>query len=273
MSRDEPTALDCFFCGKPLDRKERIENPVLKFIRVLWHCPHCGREYWKKYGEDTLTSKRERRGRWHGYNPGMSLPKVEPLTLGRKPRPFDSDDWIFEIKHDGFRSLAYIENHHCRLVSRNGNEFKSFPALAEWIGEHLDVKNAILDGEIACLDMFGRSLFNKLFFRKRESTFLPQFCAFDLLWLNGRDARGLPLLERKHLLQGIVPKKPSRIQYMSHWEGESTRLFKLICDLDLEGIVAKRKDSLYNPGARRPAWFKIKNRDYTQAVGREEFFK
>ena len=77
-------------------------------------------------------------------------------------------------------------------------------------------------------------MFNKPFFRKRESTFLPRFCTFDLLSLNGRDLRGLPLLERKRLLQKIVPKGPTRLHYMSHIDGEITRFFKMICSFDLE---------------------------------------
>jgi bifunctional non-homologous end joining protein LigD len=203
----------------------------------------------------------------------MSLPTFQPMTLTRKAKPFNAADWIFEIKHDGFRSLAYVENHMCRLVSRKGNLFTSVSVLSEWIGQHLNVDNAVLDGEIVCLDIFGRSLFNKLLFRKHEPNFRLCFCAFDLLWLNGKDVRNLSLIDRKGLLETIVPKKPSRVLYMTHVEEDGTRLFELSCQLDLEGIVAKQKDSLYEPSTRKPAWLKIKNRNYSQAEGREEFFR
>jgi bifunctional non-homologous end joining protein LigD len=82
------------------------------------------------------------------------------MRLFRRPEPFDSDDYIFELKIDGFRSLAYIENGQCDLVSRNGKTFLNFKDLAQWIGENLHVENAVIDGEIACVDDSGRSIFN-----------------------------------------------------------------------------------------------------------------
>src|SRR5262245_52135746 len=118
--------------------------------------------------------------------------KMRPMRLSRRIEPFDSDDYIFELKIDGFRSLAYIENGLCDLVSRNGNTFRNFKDLAQWIGDHLRVENAVVDGEIACVDDFGRSVFNDLLFRRRECVFF----AFDLLFLNGEDLRTLPLIER-----------------------------------------------------------------------------
>jgi len=88
------------------------------------------------------------------------------MRLSRRPEPFDSDDYIFELKIDGFRSLAYIENGQCDLVSRNGNTFRNFKDLALWIGENLRVESAVLDGEIACVDDSGRSVFSDLLFRR-----------------------------------------------------------------------------------------------------------
>src|SRR5438876_10891540 len=73
-----------------------------------------------------------------------------------------------EIKHDGFRTLAYIQNGECDLVSRNGNTFRNFKDLAQWIGENFRVESAVIDGEIVCVDEHGRSVFNDLLFRRRE---------------------------------------------------------------------------------------------------------
>ena len=87
---------------------------------------------------------------------------VRLIRLSRRLEPFDSDQFIFELKIDGFRSLAYIENSKCDLVSRNGNTFRNFKDLAQWIGEHLNVENAVMDAEIACVDELGRSVFNDL---------------------------------------------------------------------------------------------------------------
>ena len=134
---------------------------------------------------------------------------------------------------------------------------------------NLRVENAVIDGEIACVDDTGRSIFNDLLFRRRECLFF----AFDLLHLNGEDLRGLPLLERKSRLRRLLRRQRAGILYVDHIERDGQRLFEKVCDLDLEGIVAKRKDSQYRAAEKpSPYWIKIKNRNYTQAEGREELF-
>ena len=95
------------------------------------------------------------------------LPTISPLKLIRKTEPFDHPDWIFELKHDGFRSIAYISGDGCRLVSRRSNRFRSFNLLSESLG-NLPVIDAVLDGELVCLDNDGRSLFNELMFRRSQ---------------------------------------------------------------------------------------------------------
>jgi bifunctional non-homologous end joining protein LigD len=142
------------------------------------------------------------------------------MRLSRRPEPFDSDDYIFELKIDGFRSLAYVENGQCDLVSRNGSTFRNFRDLAQWIGGNLRVESAVIDGEIACVDDAGRSIFNDLLFRRRECLFF----AFDLLHLNGEDLRGLPLVERKSRLKRLLRRKRSRIIYVDHIEKHGQRL-------------------------------------------------
>ena len=95
----------------------------------------------------------------------------------------------------------------------------------------------------------------------------PAFCAFDLLWLNGRDLRGLPLLERKQMLQPLITPP---LLYVGHVERRGVDFFKAACRLDLEGIVAKASKGLYQSDAT--TWIKIKNPSYSQAAGRREFF-
>jgi bifunctional non-homologous end joining protein LigD len=129
------------------------------------------------------------------------------MRLSRRPEPFDSDDYVFELKIDGFRALAYIENGQCDFVSRNGNRFRNFKDLAQWTGENLRVESAVIDGEIACVDDTGRSIFNDLLFQRRECLFF----AFDLLHLNGEDLWGLPLVERKAGLKRLLRRKPSAV--------------------------------------------------------------
>src|SRR5262249_32829856 len=110
------------------------------------------------------------------------LSKFQPIRLSRRAEPFDSSDFIYEIKHDGFRALASVQAGECQLVSRNGNVFRGFRELSEWIGRRLKV-DAILDGEIVVLDEYGRSQFNDLLFHRGSQ----YFYAFDLLLLNGED--------------------------------------------------------------------------------------
>jgi bifunctional non-homologous end joining protein LigD len=179
------------------------------------------------------------------------------------PKPFDDPDYIFELKHDGFRALAYIENGECKLISRNLNNLR-FNSLKTTLAK-LPVQNAILDGEIVCLDKDGVSRFNELFNRGSE----PVFYAFDLLWLNDDDARHSPLMTRKKRLQALVQSsRCERLMYAHHIERHGKRLFEEICARDLEGIVAKRGHGIYKDNGL--GWLKIKNRAYSQAEGRHE---
>src|SRR5438876_979425 len=104
------------------------------------------------------------------------MPHIEALPLVRRPLPFSHPDWLFELKYDGFRALAYIDRSAARLVSRKGNAFTTFSDLRVNLQRVLP-RPAILDGEIACLDGQGHSHFNRLLFRRG----IPLFCAFDLL--------------------------------------------------------------------------------------------
>jgi bifunctional non-homologous end joining protein LigD len=152
------------------------------------------------------------------------------------------------------------------LVSRNLRHFKSFDHLKKSL-DKLPVQNAILDGEVVCVDSNGVSQFNKLMSRKGK----PVFYAFDLLWLNGDDLRSLPLIERKRWLHELVQgSRCDAIIYAQHIEGLGIGLFEEICARDLEGIVAKRKRGVYKNNGL--GWKKIKNPKYSQAEGRHDLF-
>ena len=173
------------------------------------------------------------------------------------------------MKYDGFRALAHLDPSGVRLVSRNGNRFASFTTLCASLEFFLKARSAVLDGEIVCLDEEGHSQFNELLFRRGT----PQFCAFDLLWLNGRDLRDSPLIERKRSLRRLIPAGCDALLYVDHIEGEGERLFELARERDLEGIVAKHRHSRYTAENGNPAWAKIKNRRYSQMIGRDELFE
>ena len=198
------------------------------------------------------------------------LHNPRPIRLSRRAEPFDSDEYLYELKIDGFRALAHICDGKGELISRNGNVFRGFAELATWIAEHLKVADAVLDGEIACIDGKGRPIFKDLLFRKSSCIFV----AFDLLYLNGKDLRTLPLIERKRQLRKLLRRRRSRILYLDHVENDGKLLFEQIVKMDLEGMVCKRKSSPYRATEKpSPHWIKVKNPRYSQAEAREELFE
>src|SRR2546427_5624074 len=166
------------------------------------------------------------------------------MPLLRRAAPFDDPDWIFELKYDGFRALTIIENRRAQLLSRNGHPFASFSALAESISDSLPNARAIIDGEICSLDRRGRPQFKNLLFRRGN---LPCFFAFDLLTRDGRDLRTERLIDRKQELRRLLATVPvdAPLKYVDHVDDSGTTLFQRICELDLEGVVAKHKSSPY----------------------------
>jgi bifunctional non-homologous end joining protein LigD len=188
------------------------------------------------------------------------------MALERMREPFGDPDWIFELKYDGFRALAHV-GAQVELVSRRGRQYRQFEELRRAIREDLAVREAVIDGEIVCLDQEGRPQFVELLRRRGE----PVFIAFDLLTLDGRDLRELPLLERKQKLRRIIPGESTSLLYLDHIEGRGRDLFAEVCARDLEGVVGKLKHAPYR--ATLPSsWAKILNPGYSQANGRGGIF-
>ena len=160
-----------------------------------------------------------------------------------------------------------IERGAARLLSRNGNWFKSFTILCDSLASDMNVRSAVLDGEIVCLDKQGCAQFNRLLYRRGD----PRFYAFDLLFLNGRDLRKLPLVERKARLRDIVPAQRSPVLFCDYIEASGDELFEVVCARDLEGIVAKWKLGQYVSGPET-SWITITNPAYSQMQGRREQF-
>src|SRR5205823_5412761 len=151
------------------------------------------------------------------------------MPLARLHAPFDHPDWMFELKYDGFRALAYVDRGHVRLISRRENVYKSFPGLCDALAVELDSRSAVLDGEIVYLDDDGRPKFYSLLRRRGPQ----RFAAFDLLWLDGRDLRMLPLLERKRRLRALIAANAACLLYVDHVDGAGTDFYRLTCEQDL----------------------------------------
>jgi bifunctional non-homologous end joining protein LigD len=164
--------------------------------------------------------------------------------------PFDNPDYIFELKHDGFRALAYVDARECRLVSRNLRSLR-FEYLRAALGK-LRVKNAIIDGEIVCLDANGISQFNALLTTKGHDA--AAFYAFDLIWLNGADLRLKPLMERKARLRELVRKsRCPRLLYAQHVEGGGKRVVQRNLPLRSGRYRGETKDGDVSGGPPRLA--------------------
>ncbi|PYV70112.1 MAG: hypothetical protein DMG97_20105, partial [Acidobacteria bacterium] len=144
--------------------------------------------------------------------------------------------------------------------------------LAESISDSLPNVRAVIDGEICSLDRRGRPQFKNLMFHRGNP---PCFFAFDLLWNVGKDYRRDALVDRKQELRRLLARSPaiSPLKYTEYIDGHGAALFQRVCELDLEGVVAKQKFGPYVTEREQSTWFKILNRRYSQKDGREELFE
>jgi bifunctional non-homologous end joining protein LigD len=186
------------------------------------------------------------------------------LHEGRKPHPFNQPGWLYELKFDGYRLVAGVDQGRVVLNTRNGADAtKWFPEIVEGLsalagGPH------ILDGEVCVLDDIGRSNFDRLQDRARRRRWYEGcdpvvFCAFDLLARDGRSLIALPLEARKKLLRELLGPKSAGAMYVGDFPAEQGAiLYSQANALKLEGLVAKRAGSIYVPGVRSPDWIKCK---------------
>jgi bifunctional non-homologous end joining protein LigD len=190
----------------------------------------------------------------------------KPMLATLVDKAFNDKGWIYEIKWDGYRAVAEWQNKKLRLYSRNGLSFaEKFPLVADAVKQISH--DAILDGEIVVHDENGNPSFQKLQ-HYEDNTDLPiKYYVFDILFLNKKDLRDLPLLKRKELLQDLLSKtKNDIIQYCDHIHEHGIQFFKLAKEKNLEGIIAKNAQSLYLCGARSKEWLKIKNHNSREAI-------
>jgi bifunctional non-homologous end joining protein LigD len=194
---------------------------------------------------------------------------LEPMAASLASKPFRDDDWLYEVKWDGYRVEAVIRDGKVRLYTRRGNDAETyFPKLLTpptWI----DAEEAIVDGEVVALDEDGApdfSLLQERITAYRSARDVPLvYEAFDLLYLDGRLLTGVPLEERKKLLK-LVLRDHRRVRFASHVETEGLAFFEAARRQGIEGIVAKHRRSRYEPGRRATTWLKIKIRPEQELV-------
>jgi bifunctional non-homologous end joining protein LigD len=180
--------------------------------------------------------------------------------------------WAYEVKFDGYRALAYIRNGNCTFLSRNDNDLTGrFPDLAKAVARAVKSPNAVVDGEVCRIDQSGRTSFSEL----QQGTGALVFYAFDLLELDGEPKVELALGERKEQLRKLLDGRVKTVAYSESFE-DGDALFQAAQERGLEGVVAKRLDSIYREGRRTGDWLKIKTEHneefvvagYTRGAGR-----
>ncbi|NEU10143.1 DNA ligase D [Flavihumibacter sp. R14] len=182
---------------------------------------------------------------------------IKPMLATLVDKPFDDPDWVYEVKWDGYRALAFVNKGEVELLSRNNKSFDSkfYPihqVLKEW------KMDAVLDGEILVINDKGISNFGNLQNWRSEADGELIFYVFDLLWYDGKSLMDLPLIERQVVLKEILPTDDDRIRLSKVFHAKGTDFFQAAERMGLEGIIAKKADSTYSANNRSREWLKIK---------------
>lgn len=189
---------------------------------------------------------------------------VPPQLATLVAEPPEGDDWLHEIKYDGYRAIAAIGNGNCRVYTRSGQDWtQKFSSIAKALCE-LKVGSALLDGEIVALDADGRSKFQLLQSSLKDGLIPLTYYVFDILELDGRNLRGEPLKRRKQILRKVLKGAPDDIRFSEDVAGHGDRVLAHACRVGLEGIVSKQADKPYQ-SRRTYSWLKCK------CTGEEEF--
>ena len=194
--------------------------------------------------------------------------QVKPMLIGVETEPFDDPAYIFEMKFDGERCVAYLDPKSGTEL-RNKRNVKMLPKVPELENLHQYVKTkCVLDGELTCIGADGKPVFheiqrrslmtNKLRIDLASKQHPATFVAFDILYYKDKDVKSLPLMERKALLQKAVKEENAQFAVSRYIEEQGSALFAAAKAQQLEGIVGKRKDSLYFEDKRTKDWKKVK---------------
>lgn len=189
---------------------------------------------------------------------------IKPMLCKVAEKVFDDEEWAFEIKWDGYRAIADLRNDQIKFYSRNGidfsNRFRKITNALKFQNHEL-----ILDGEIVAFDDAGKPNFQWLQNEKNDANLVLVYQVFDLLWLNGHSTEGLNYLQRKELLKDALVES-EQVVYHDHIIGKGRKFFKEVQKLELEGIIAKKTDSIYRQGIRSSEWLKIKTQKTDEVI-------
>lgn len=208
----------------------------------------------------------------------LHLDQLEPMFLTEGKAPFSSPDWVFELRHDGYRMLAQIDGggHGAELRTCDGIDATSwFPEVVAGLRRMgRTYGRTVIDGEVCVLDGHGRSNFERIDARVQrrclyEGADMAVFCAWDVLVWRSVDVRHWPLERRKSRLAGILAQQQvPGVRYVQHIETHGEALYERALVTEMEGIVAKRLGSVYASGERTADWLQIKRPPSSEAVVR-----
>ncbi len=261
--------------AQPGWKAESLDRSVLSWRTMVEIAGDAGSSVWGTGAAGAVTSAAARTMARFAGDPA-SLPaaraapmpaQVRPMLATGSERPMPGADWLHEIKWDGIRALAYLDEGKLRLVSRNLRDITAhYPDLGA-LPQQVRARQAILDGEIVCLDADGRAGFERLQQRmnlrspdpKRIAELPATYYAFDLLYLDGYDLRQTPLEKRKETLRAVLAGGSAAgcARFSDHQVGEGDLLFELARKQNLEGIISKRRQSPYRE-ERSGDWVKVK---------------
>jgi bifunctional non-homologous end joining protein LigD len=190
-----------------------------------------------------------------------ALPRqMNPMLATLVDAAPDGDDWLHEVKYDGYRMVCRVEDGEVEISSRNGKPWTgALRGIAAAVGE-LPVKSAWLDGEIVMMDAEGRTSFNALQNALADRNAALAYIVFDVMYLDGYDLRGVALIERRQVLRELMQtvKAKSPLRFGPEVRGNGPEFFRQVCKMNLEGAICKRADSTYRDGLRTREWLKVK---------------
>ena len=242
--------------GKTIEQVERTTDQVWESNRKVQATRGAEEDVVGEVAESTKPSQLNVAAILKKAPKSVAPANVKPMKATLIDEPFDDPDWVYEVKWDGYRAIARITDKSVKLISRNNIPFDKYYPIVDLL-KNWQV-NAVIDGEIVVLNDQGLSNFGALQNWRSEADGNLVYYVFDILWYEGKNLMGLPLVERQAVLQDVLPTDDDRIRQSKVFAARGIEFFDAAEQVGLEGIMAKKADSAYHAERRSKEWLKIK---------------